>query len=77
MLHAMNERKVPAVVKLVTVGAEERIVGCHVIGAGADEMLQGFAVAVRMGATKRNCDDTVAIHPTTAEELVTLRGRRP
>lgn len=77
MVHAMNERKVPAVVKLVTVGVEERIVGCHVIGAGADEMLQGFAVALRMGATKQDFDDTVAIHPTTAEELVTLRGRRP
>jgi glutathione reductase (NADPH) len=59
--------------KLVCVGAEERIVGCHVIGPHADEMLQGFAVAVRMGATKRDFDDTVAIHPTSAEELVTMR----
>jgi glutathione reductase (NADPH) len=49
------------------------VVGCHVIGAGADEMLQGFAVAIRMGATKGDLDDTVAIHPTSAEELVTLR----
>lgn len=77
MLYAMGERKVPAAVKLVTAGPDERIVGCHVIGAGADEMLQGFAVAVRMGATKRDFDDTVAIHPTTAEELVTLRSKRP
>lgn len=76
MYHALTERKVPAAVKLVTVGEEERIVGCHVIGHGADEMLQGFAVAVRMGACKRDFDDTVAIHPTTAEELVTLRGPR-
>ena len=52
---------------------EERIVGCHIIGDGADEMLQGFAVAVRMGATKQQFDDTVAIHPTSAEELVTMR----
>ncbi len=59
--------------KLVTVGAEERVVGCHVIGPGADEMLQGFAVALRMGATKADFDDTVAIHPTSAEELVTMR----
>ena len=59
--------------KLVTVGPQERIVGLHVIGLGADEMLQGFAVAVRMGATKRDFDDTVAIHPTSAEELVTMR----
>lgn len=74
MYYAMTERKVPAAVKLVTVGENERIVGCHVIGHGADEMMQGFAVAVRMGACKRDFDDTVAIHPTTAEELVTLRG---
>ena len=59
--------------KLVTAGAEQRIVGLHVIGMGADEMLQGFAVALRMGATKRDFDDTVAIHPTSAEEFVTMR----
>jgi len=44
-----------------------------VIGPGADEMIQGFAVAVRMGATKKDFDDTVAIHPTSSEELVTMR----
>lgn len=59
--------------KLVTIGPERRIVGCHVIGASADEMLQGFAVALKMGATKRDFDDTVAIHPTSAEEFVTMR----
>lgn len=59
--------------KLVCVGADERIVGLHAIGDGVDELLQGFAVAVRMGARKRDLDDTVAIHPTSAEELVTMR----
>ncbi|MCA1798386.1 MAG: glutathione-disulfide reductase [Xanthomonadaceae bacterium] len=73
MYHALTPRRVPAAMKLVTVGADERIVGCHVIGDGADEMLQGFAVAIRMGATKRDFDDTVAIHPTSAEEMVTLK----
>jgi glutathione reductase (NADPH) len=73
MYHALTARKVRADMKLVTVGPERRIVGLHVIGAGADEMLQGFAVAVRMGATKKDFDDTVAIHPTSAEELVTMR----
>ena len=72
MFHAMTERKSPAAMKLVTLDEEERIIGCHVIGAGADEMLQGFAVAIRMGACKRDFDDTVAIHPTSAEELVTM-----
>jgi glutathione reductase (NADPH) len=73
MYHALTTRKVHTDMKLVCVGEEEKIVGCHVIGAGADEMLQGFAVAIRMGATKRDFDDTVAIHPTSAEELVTMR----
>jgi glutathione reductase (NADPH) len=73
MYHALTAYKGRAEMKLVTVGPERRIVGLHVIGAGADEMLQGFAVAVRMGATKKDFDDTVAIHPTSAEELVTMR----
>lgn len=73
MFHALTEHKRRAEMKLVTVGEEERIVGLHVIGEGADEMLQGFAVALRMGATKKDFDDTVAIHPTSAEELVTMR----
>ncbi len=73
MAYAFSENKIPTAMKLVTAGAEERVVGCHIIGDGADEMLQGFAVAVRMGATKQHFDDTVAIHPTSAEELVTMR----
>lgn len=73
MYHAMTARKTHTDMKLVCVGPEQRIVGCHILGAGADEMLQGFAVAIRMGATKADFDDTVAIHPTSAEELVTMR----
>lgn len=73
MYHAFTPRQPQTVMKLVCVGAEEKIVGCHLIGAGVDEILQGFAVAIRMGATKRDFDDTVAIHPTSAEELVTMR----
>lgn len=73
LYHATTRRKVKTAMKLVTVGAREKVVGVHIIGQGADEMLQGFAVAVRMGATKRDLDDTVALHPTSAEELVTMR----
>ena len=73
MLYALGEHKEPSAMKLVTTGSEEKIVGCHVVGDGADEMMQGFSVAVRMGATKKDFDDTVAIHPTSAEELVTMR----
>ena len=73
MQYALGTRKPRTEMKLVCAGEEEKIVGCHVLGLGADEMLQGFAVAVRMGATKRDFDDTIAIHPTSAEELVTMR----
>jgi glutathione reductase (NADPH) len=73
MYHALTTHKRRAEMKLVCVGPDERIVGLHVIGAGADEMLQGFAVALKMGARKRDFDDTIAIHPTAAEELVTMR----
>lgn len=73
MYYAMTAIKPRCDMKLVTVGPEQRVVGVHIVGDGADEMLQGFAVAVRMGATKQDFDDTVAIHPTVAEELVTMR----
>ena len=73
MYHAISAHKQRTAMKLVCVGAEETIVGCHIIGTGADEMLQGFAVAIKMGARKRDFDNTVAIHPTSAEELVTMR----
>ncbi|MBT8144787.1 MAG: glutathione-disulfide reductase [Gammaproteobacteria bacterium] len=72
MYHQLTEHQQRAVMKLIVVGAQERIVGCHTIGPGSDEMMQGFAVAVRMGATKRDFDDTIAIHPTSAEEFVTM-----
>ncbi|MGB5132575.1 MAG: glutathione-disulfide reductase [Steroidobacteraceae bacterium] len=73
LYHGLTARRHRAGMKLVTVGPDNRIVGLHVIGMGADEMLQGFAVALRMGATKGDFDDTVAIHPTSAEEFVTMR----
>ena len=73
MFYALGEDKQRSVMKLVTTGTDERVVGCHLFGDGADEMLQGFAVAMRMGATKADFDNTVAIHPTNAEEVVTMR----
>ena len=73
MYYAFTPHPRPCEMKLLTAGPEERVVGCHIVGLGADEMLQGFAVAIRMGATKADFDDTVAIHPTGAEELVTMR----
>ena len=73
MYHAFARHGSKTAMKLVCVGAQEKVVGCHIIGQGADEMLQGFAVAIKMGATKRDFDNTVAIHPTSSEELVTMR----
>ncbi len=73
MYKAVTRYRQPTRMKLVCVGDEEKIVGIHVIGEGADEMLQGFAVALKMGATKKDFDNTVAIHPTSAEEFVTMR----
>ncbi|HEU5443590.1 MAG TPA: glutathione-disulfide reductase, partial [Steroidobacteraceae bacterium] len=73
MYYALTAAKPRCDMKLVTVGPTHRVVGVHVVGPGADEMMQGFAVAVRMGATKSDFDDTVAIHPTSSEELVTMR----
>lgn len=69
---ALTDDKTPTAMKLVTLGKEEKIIGLHVIGYGADEMLQGFGVAVKMGACKKDFDNTVAIHPTSAEEFVTM-----
>ncbi|EMD34395.1 hypothetical protein CERSUDRAFT_86512 [Gelatoporia subvermispora B] len=68
-----EEHKEPSTYKLICAGPEERVVGIHIIGLGSDEAMQGFAVAVKMGARKEDLDNTVAIHPTSGEELVTLR----
>lgn len=73
MAFAFTSHRPQTTMKLVVAGDNEKIVGCHIIGEGADEMLQGFAVAIKMGATKADFDNTVAIHPTSAEELVTMR----
>lgn len=75
MYYAMMEpdEKAPSSYKLVCVGPEEKVVGLHILGSGCSEMLQGFGVAVKMGATKKDFDSCVAIHPTSAEELVTLK----
>jgi glutathione reductase (NADPH) len=76
MHYAFNPDGAHCLMKLIVVGTEEKVVGCHGIGMGMDEMMQGFAVAVRMGATKKDLDDTVAIHPTAAEEMVTMKTSR-
>ena len=73
MYYSFVKQKAKTAMKLVVVGEDEKIVGCHAIGLGVDEMMQGFAVAIRMGATKQDFDDTIAIHPVSAEEMVTMK----
>ena len=74
MYHAVTERKSSTSMKLICQKSEnEKILGLHCIGIGCDEMLQGFAVAIKMGATKSDFDACVAIHPTSSEEFVTMR----
>jgi glutathione reductase (NADPH) len=73
MRYALSKQGVTTAMKLVCAGVEQKIVGIHIVGDNADEMLQGFAVAVKMGATKADLDNTIALHPTSAEELVTMK----
>lgn len=73
MQTALGDHRAPVLMKLITAGAEEKVVGLWAMGTGVDEMIQGFAVAMLMGATKADFDRTVAIHPTGSEELVTMR----
>lgn len=72
MIYAMSQHKVKTLIKVICAGEKETVVGVHMLGLDVDEILQGFAVAVKMGATLQDLRDTVAIHPTSAEELVTM-----
>ena len=67
----VNTHKAPTAYKIVCVGEEEKVVGVHMVGMGSDESIQTVGIAVKMGATKKDFDNTVAVHPTSAEELVT------
>lgn len=73
MYTALGDNRQPSTMKLVTLGEDEKIIGLHGIGYGVDEMIQGFSVAIKMGATKADFDNTVGIHPTGSEEFVTMR----
>ncbi len=73
MYYQVTSRTSPTLMKLITVGEDEKVIGCHIVGDNADEIIQGFSVAVKMGARKCDFDNTVAIHPTASEELVTMR----
>lgn len=77
MKHTLSGRNERTMMKLVVERATNRVLGCHMVGADAPEIIQGLAVAVKCGATKAHFDSTVGIHPTAAEEFVTMRDKRP
>jgi len=72
MYHALTDRKTGTKMKMICTGSDDKVVGLHLIGIGSDEMMQGFAVAIKMGATRKDFNDTVAIHPTASEEVVLM-----
>ncbi len=74
MAHTVSGREEEILVKLVVDGETDRVVGAHMVGPDAGEVIQGLAVAIRAGATKADFDRTIGIHPTAAEEFVTLRA---
>lgn len=77
MKHTLSGRDARSLMKLVVDRESQRVVGCHVVGDDAAEMVQSVAVAINCGATKRDFDRTIGIHPTSAEELVTMRQKAP
>jgi len=73
--HTVSGRDERTMMKLVVDGATDRVLGCHMVGPDAGEIIQGFAVAMKLGATKAQLDATIGVHPTAAEELVTMRTK--
>jgi len=77
MKHTLSGREERTMMKLVVDRASDRVLGCHMVGADSPEIIQGLAIAVKCGATKRQFDQTIGIHPTAAEEFVTMRDKVP
>jgi glutathione reductase (NADPH) len=77
MKHTLSGRDERTMMKLVVDRASDRVLGCHMVGADAPEIIQGLAIALKCGATKRQFDQTIGIHPTSAEEFVTMRDKVP
>ncbi len=74
LYYAFSKVKIFSYIKLITIKKSQKVIGCHFVDNHADEIIQGFAVAIKMGATKKDFDNTVGIHPTSAEELLTLKN---
>ena len=77
MKHVLSGRDERVMLKVIVARESDRVLGIHMVGADAPEIIQGLAVALKCGVTKKQLDATVGIHPTVAEEFVTLRAKRP
>ena len=75
--HTLTDSKERCFMKLVVNAKNDKVIGAHMVGSDAGEQIQGIAVAIKSGATKRDFDQTIGIHPTSAEEWVTMRDERP
>jgi glutathione reductase (NADPH) len=75
MKATLSGRETRTFMKIVVDGSTDRVVGCHVVGPDASEMIQIVAITIKVGATKADFDATMALHPTAAEELVTMRDK--
>ena len=73
MKNTISGSELKMMMKLIVDHDTDKVIGVHIVGPDAGEMLQGIGIAVKMGATKRDFDNTIGIHPTAAEELVTMR----
>ena len=74
MINVMTERTDRMMMKLITAASGGKVVGCHIVGPGAAELIQMVAIPMAMGATKADFDRAIAVHPTAGEELVTFRA---
>jgi glutathione reductase (NADPH) len=70
----LTECQERTLMKLVVDGKTDKVLGCHMVGPDAGEIVQGLAIALKAGATKRDFDETIGVHPTAAEEFVTMRS---
>ena len=76
MKSTLSGRDEKMIMKIITDARTDLVLGCHLVGQDAPEIIQGVAIALKCGATKAQFDETIGIHPTSAEELVTMRVKR-
>ena len=76
MKYTLSGRDEKTMMKIIVNAGTDRVLGCHMVGLDSPEIIQGIAIAIKCGATKAQFDATIGIHPTSAEEFVTMRDKR-